>query len=84
MRIIAIEQENRGLKDSLAKLQGQLRAAQEQVRVLRDGSNRSWFMTGAGVLLGGMFLGLIIPKIRWQPGVSPHPLSAPCPEFTFP
>ncbi len=63
---IAINQENQGLKKDLARLEGRLRTAEAQVHELQEASNRTWFMTGAGVLLGGMILGLIIPKIRWQ------------------
>lgn len=31
---------------------------------LRAQSDRNWFLTGAGVLLGGLVLGLILPRLR--------------------
>ena len=43
-----------------------LDAAQQRIRALKERSERDWFIAGAGVLLGGMILGFIIPKIRWK------------------
>lgn len=33
---------------------------------LRDNKEQFWFVVGGGVLLLGIILGLLIPKIRWQ------------------
>ncbi len=35
-------------------------------RELSDSSNREWFIVGAVVVMFGLVLGLIIPRIRWQ------------------
>ena len=52
--------------DRLAVMQSELkvlRVANEALKVHRD---QQWFLTGAGTLLAGMVIGLIIPKIRWR------------------
>ena len=33
---------------------------------LKDRTARDWFMVGAGVVILGMIIGLIIPRIRWR------------------
>ena len=40
------------------------KALDQEVNMLRDQSTRQWFMMGAGVLLFGIFLGLMIPRMR--------------------
>jgi SH3 domain protein len=63
---VAIRNENDQLKQRSQELQ---RISDESVQaysVLRASRERDWFLAGAGVLLGGMVLGLIIPKIRWK------------------
>lgn len=54
-----------------AQLQQQVQALQAQVDGLRDEAaqlrrqdRRRWFLTGAGVLAGGVVLGLILPLLR--------------------
>jgi SH3 domain protein len=32
--------------------------------VLQDSSNREWFLTGAGVIIIGILIGLIAPRLR--------------------
>jgi SH3 domain protein len=36
----------------------------EENTSLRDRTNRDWFLAGAGVLFGGILLGLLVPKLR--------------------
>lgn len=63
---IAVRDENQKLKDKSQNLSKQLATLEQDFTVLRDARSRDWFIAGAGVLLGGMILGLIIPKIRWK------------------
>jgi SH3 domain protein len=63
---IQIRNENRQLKDEVNSLSSQMDILQRDYTVLQDARSRDWFLAGAGVLLGGMVLGLIIPKIRWK------------------
>jgi len=63
---ILLDKQNRDLKQSNVSLEKDLQLMQQENQVLKDRSQREWFIAGAGVLFGGMILGLIIPKIRWR------------------
>lgn len=63
---ILLDKQNRELKQQNVSLEKELQLMQQENQVLKDRSQREWFIAGAGVLLGGMLLGLIIPKLRWR------------------
>lgn len=61
---ILLEKQNQELKQQNVSLEKEFQLVQQENQVLRDRANRDWFIAGAGVLLGGILLGLLIPKIR--------------------
>lgn len=61
---VAIENENRQLKEKLQEMDNQIQTIQIENNALRDNSAKSWFLVGSGVLFGGLLLGLLIPKLR--------------------
>ena len=63
---ILLDKQNRELKQENISLEKDLQLLQQENQVLKDRSQREWFVAGAAVLFGGMLLGLIIPKIRWR------------------
>lgn len=63
---LKLDQENKDLKEHNIELEHNLQMATQENSVLKDRAEREWFMAGAGVLLAGILLGLIIPKIRWR------------------
>ena len=63
---LAIDSENKGLKGRVVSLERQLQTLQQENVGLRDRTARDWFMVGAGVVLLGIIVGLIIPRIRWR------------------
>lgn len=63
---LAIDQENRTNKALLVTIEQDLQVLKQENEALKDRTARDWFMVGAGVILLGMVIGLIIPKIRWQ------------------
>jgi len=63
---LAIKERNRSLTEQIAALAADLETARQRNRALKERSERDWFIAGAGVLLGGMVLGLVIPRIRWK------------------
>jgi len=63
---LAIKERNESLNNQLATLSADLEEAKQRNRSLKERSERDWFLAGAGVLLGGMIFGLVIPKIRWK------------------
>lgn len=65
-RAVEIEAENSRYANEVATLEAERDRLRLEVGKLRVSSDRDWFVAGAGVILLGMLLGLIIPKIRWQ------------------
>ena len=63
---ILLDKQNRELKQQNVSLEKELQLLQQENQSLKDSSQREWFIAGAGVLLGGLLLGLIIPKLRWR------------------
>ena len=61
---VAMRDENRALKARSAELEERYRILESENERLADARNRDWFLAGAGVLAGGILLGLIIPKLR--------------------
>ena len=64
--MLAIDSQNKSLQQQLTDTEIQVSILEEENRQLTAQSNRTWFLTGAGVLFGGVLLGLILPRIRWQ------------------
>ena len=65
-RPILLDQENQKLRQSNVSLEKELQLVNQEIQILKDSSEREWFIAGALVLLGGMIFGLLIPKIRWK------------------
>ena len=64
--VIAINNQNKDLREQLAAEEIRVAAFQQENRELRSQTTRYWFMSGALVLVVGMVLGLWLPRIRWQ------------------
>ncbi|MCB1985745.1 MAG: TIGR04211 family SH3 domain-containing protein [Burkholderiales bacterium] len=64
--VLAIDAENKQLHQKFVEAKSELKTLQEQYSALNNSNEKDWFITGALVLLGGLLLGLIIPKISWQ------------------
>jgi SH3 domain protein len=63
---VALRERNTRLQEDSVAMKQKLDALREDYLTLRDARGRDWFLAGAGVLLGGMILGLVIPRIRWR------------------
>ncbi|MDZ7803006.1 TIGR04211 family SH3 domain-containing protein [Thiohalophilus sp.] len=65
-RPIVLDKENRELQQKNVALEKELQILNQENQALKDRAKREWFIAGAGVLLGGLLLGLLIPRIRWR------------------
>ena len=63
---LTLDSENTMLREQTRQLERAHQALQLENDSLKDRSDRDWFIVGSGVILLGMMIGLIIPKIRWR------------------
>jgi SH3 domain protein len=61
---LAIDAENKDLKNRLMQMERDQETLRQENQALRDRTARDWFMIGAGVVIVGIILGLILPRIR--------------------
>jgi SH3 domain protein len=61
-----LAQENTELRKQFEQISDELNLTKQENQVLKDRSKRNWFLAGAGVVILGMLIGLIIPKLRFQ------------------
>ena len=61
---LALREENAKLHQKLASESGALSAARRENTQLRDRRSRDWFLTGAGVVVGSLLLGILLTRIR--------------------
>ena len=64
--VLAIDRQNNELQEKLTNAEIEIDGLNEEIRTLSGQSNRKWFITGAGVILLGVVLGLWLPRMRWQ------------------
>ncbi|MDH3690480.1 MAG: TIGR04211 family SH3 domain-containing protein [Gammaproteobacteria bacterium] len=63
---LSIDEENQTLKEAMSTLVREKDSLQAENQNLRNNSQQQWFVRGAGVVLLGIIIGLVIPKIRWR------------------
>lgn len=61
-----LAQENIELRQQYEQISDELNLVKQENQVLKDRSKRNWFLAGAGVVIVGMLIGLIIPKLRFR------------------
>jgi SH3 domain protein len=65
-RPIEISRRNTVLQKQLDEEREKIRQLDNENQLLKEETKRNWFVTGAVVTLGSLFLGLIIPRIPWR------------------
>ena len=63
---IRISNERNELRKMVATLTHQVEELKQENRELSNDSNQEWFLIGAGVIILGIILGLILPHLRFQ------------------
>jgi len=61
-----INQENLDLRKRVAGLTGQVADLRQKNRDLKNKTNQRWFLIGAGVVIGAMLIGLVLPHLRFR------------------
>ncbi len=61
-----LARENKELRMQYEQIRDELVLVKQENQVLKDRSKRNWFLAGAGVVILGMIIGLVIPKLRFR------------------
>ena len=64
--VLAIDRQNDELQQKLTTAEINIDRLNEENSALASQTTRNWFITGALVLFGGVVLGLLLPRLRWQ------------------
>ncbi len=64
--VLAIDAQNEDLRQQLADSEIEVSVLEEENETLSAQGNRYWFIIGALVLFGGVLLGLILPRMKFQ------------------
>lgn len=63
---LELDQSNRELRTRVAATDQENARLRSEIAELKRNTQRNWFLAGAGVLLLGLVLGLVLPRIRWR------------------
>lgn len=63
---LALESENKRLKEQYLNLQSEVQTLQQENITLKDRSEREWFVRGAAVVVVGILIGLIVPRLKFR------------------
>ncbi|MEJ1411816.1 MAG: TIGR04211 family SH3 domain-containing protein, partial [Candidatus Sedimenticola sp. (ex Thyasira tokunagai)] len=63
---IRISSERNELRQQVADLTHQVEGLKQENRELTNNQAQHWFLIGAGVIVGGILIGLILPRLRVQ------------------
>lgn len=63
---IGLEETNKNLRSTLIRHEQTIDTLQNENARLRSTERRDWFLAGGGVLVVGLILGLVLPRIRWR------------------
>jgi SH3 domain protein len=64
--VVQVDEQNKQLRQRLTDTEAALATLQAETDQLAGRSNREWFVVGAAVVILGMLIGLIVPRIRWR------------------
>jgi SH3 domain protein len=63
---IGLEETNKKLRSTLIRHEQTIETLEGENARLRSTERRDWFLAGGGVLVLGLILGLVLPRIRWR------------------
>lgn len=61
---LKLENENQRLKKEALDMESERELLRQENQMLTDSSDREWFLNGAGVIILGIIIGLIVPRLR--------------------
>ena len=65
-RPLTMQKNNEKLRLDLATKTSEAKILLEENESLKNNDQRDWFITGAGITIGSLLLGIILTRIRWR------------------
>jgi SH3 domain protein len=65
-KAIEIQKERNQLQERIINLKRDMQTVSHEKQILEESTSQDWFLIGAGVILAGIILGLILPRISWR------------------
>jgi len=63
---IQLKQQRDELQERVVTVEREFEQIKREKQALEDNRNQDWFLYGGILAFGGIFLGLILPRLRWQ------------------
>lgn len=63
---LELADENQALRKEVVDLEREVEDLARENDRMADRDQQDWFLTGAGVVVGGMLLGILLTRIRWR------------------
>lgn len=63
---LSLEETNQKLRSTLTRGQAAIDQLRSENERYKSKTRRDWFLAGSGVMAFGIFLGVILPRIRWR------------------
>ena len=64
--VLSINTQNQSLRQQLTDAEIKINILEDENESISAASTRFWFVSGALVLFGGILLGLVLPRMRFQ------------------
>jgi len=64
MEPMALANENEQLRNKNVANDKQIQMMRQELQIVKDRSDRDWFLLGAGVLIIGILMGIVFPRLR--------------------
>jgi len=64
--VLQIQAERDSLRESVINLEREMDTLRREKQALEADHRQNWFMIGAGVLFGGIVLGVVLPRMSWR------------------
>lgn len=64
--VVRITEERAELRKGVADLTRQVAVLQQENNDLKNQTSQRWFLIGAGVVAGGVLIGLVLPRLRFR------------------
>lgn len=64
--VLQIQAERDSLRERVINLERELDTLRREKQALDGDHRQDWFMIGAGVLFGGIVLGVVLPRLSWR------------------